>query len=154
MIPRYYELVDRYLGELVDAMGENTTVLVVSDHGFGGTGDLPWSGGHGRLTPGAPIAPRGILVLSGPGIASDGRRLSRAHVLDVAPTILHLMGLPAAEDMLGRVLTEALAPGSTELPRVESYESIGRLRVAEDIPVDPAGDSERLERLRALGYIE
>ena len=48
------------------------------------------------------------LVLSGRGIAS-GRRIGRVHNLDIAPTILHLLGLelPGLE---GRVLTEALAP--------------------------------------------
>ncbi|MCP3858085.1 MAG: hypothetical protein GY704_00390, partial [Phycisphaeraceae bacterium] len=94
---------DDYLGELLDVAGEGTTVIVVSDHGFGPTGNLPWSGGHGRLTPGAPIAPPGILVLSGPGIAAGPRRLERAHVLDVAPTLLHLLGIPAGEDMIGQV---------------------------------------------------
>ena len=61
VIARYYEQVDAWLGDLLAAAGEGTTVLVVSDHGFGGTGRVPWSGGHGRLTPGAPIAPRGVL---------------------------------------------------------------------------------------------
>jgi predicted AlkP superfamily phosphohydrolase/phosphomutase len=155
VIPLYYEQIDDYLGRLLDVMGWDTTVIVVSDHGFGGTGDLPWSGGHGRLTPGAPIAPKGVLILSGPGIAGGDTELSRAHVLDLAPTILHLMGLPAAQDMLGEVLVEALAPpGRHELPRVASYEVIGRIRAPETVPVDPAGDAERLERLKALGYIQ
>jgi hypothetical protein len=155
VIPEYYVLVDGYLGDLLDTVGDGTTVIVVSDHGFGPTGRLPWSGGHGRLTPGAPIAPAGVLVLAGPGIAVGPRRLERAHVLDIAPTLLHLMGVPAGEDMLGRVLTEALASdGPPELPRVDSHERIGILRPDRDIPTDPAGDSERLERLRALGYIQ
>ncbi len=155
VIPAYCERVDEWMGEILAAAGEDVTVLVVSDHGFGSTGNLPWSGGHGRLTPGAPIAPAGILVMSGPGIAEGPRRLDRAHVLDFAPTLLHLMGLPAGADMPGRVLVEALAAGEgEELPRVESHEKIGTLRRASDVPVDPGGDAERMERLRALGYIE
>ena len=69
--------------ELLDAAGAGTTVMVVSDHGFGATGRLPWSGGHGRLTRGAPIAPPGVLILSGPGIAGGGVELSRAQVVDM-----------------------------------------------------------------------
>ena len=154
VIGLYYELIDGYLGELLAACGEGTTVLVVSDHGFGGTGNLPWSGGHGALTPGAPIAPDGVLVLSGPGIRADGHRLAKAHVLDVAPTILRLLGIPPSEEMLGRVLEEAFAPSPGELARIESHEDVGTRRAPGAIPVDPAGDAERLERLRALGYIQ
>jgi hypothetical protein len=154
VIPQYYELMDEYLESLLGMLGSGTTVILVSDHGFGGTGQLPWSGGHGRLTPGAPIAPKGVLVLSGPGVVR-GVHLAQAHVLDVLPTLLRLLGLPAAEDMLGRVLAEALLlEGAGELPRVASYETIGKLRTSGEIPVDPAGDAERLERLRALGYVQ
>jgi hypothetical protein len=89
--------------------------------------------------------------MAGPGVAPAGR-LRKAHVLDVAPTVLHLMGLPAAADMLGRVLVEALSPGiREELPRIESWEPVGAPRAVADVPVDPAGDAERLERLSAAG---
>jgi Type I phosphodiesterase / nucleotide pyrophosphatase len=153
VIRLYYGQVDAWIGELLETVGDGTTVLVVSDHGFGGTGRLPWSGGHGRITPGAPIAPAGILLLSGPG-AARGVRLPRAHVLDLAPTILHLMGLPAAQDQVGRVLTAALAPGSPEeLPRVPTFEDVGSIRHP-GRTADAAGDAQRMERLRALGYIQ
>ncbi|MFN0151868.1 MAG: alkaline phosphatase family protein [bacterium] len=155
VIPLYYELMDDYLGQLLKVVGSDATVMILSDHGFGGTGKLPWSGGHGSITPGAPLAPPGVLVLSGPGIASGGATLPGAHVLDIAPTILYLMGLPASQEMTGRVIVEALAPGSPpELPRVASYERVGRARTERDLPEDPAGDAERIERLRALGYIQ
>ncbi|GJM45169.1 MAG: hypothetical protein DHS20C21_20110 [Gemmatimonadota bacterium] len=154
VIRLYYRQVDEWLGQLVEAAGEGATVLVVSDHGFGPTGQLPWSGGHGRITPGAPVAPDGVWVLSGPGAAA-GTQPGRAHVLDVTPTVLHLMGLPVAVDQLGQVRAEVLAPGlRDELPRIESYERIGSVRGTVDGAADPAGDAERLERLRALGYIQ
>ena len=155
VIPLYYERIDEYLGQLMAAAGEDATVVVVSDHGFGGTGRLPWSGGHGRLTPGAPIAPVGMLVMAGPGIRADGARLERAHVLDIVPTMLELLGLPAGADMLGSVLTEALVPGTPEpLPRIESWEQVGLLRDVGEVPAEPAADAERMDRLRALGYIQ
>jgi hypothetical protein len=154
VIPLYYEMIDDLMGRTLESIGGDPTVIVVSDHGFGGTGRLPWSGGHGSITPGAPIAPAGVLIMAGPGVAPAGR-LRKAHVLDVAPTVLHLMGLPAAADMLGRVLVEALSPGiREELPRIESWEPVGAPRAVADVPVDPAGDAERLERLRALGYVQ
>jgi hypothetical protein len=154
VIARYCLLIDHYLGKMLGVIGEDTTVMIVSDHGFGGTGRTPWSGGHGRLTLGAPIAPPGILILSGPGIATGGRAIE-ANVLDIAPTLLALLGLPAGADMQGRVLEEALAPGGPAvLQRIASWERTGRVRAPEAPPIDPEGDAERLERLRALGYIE
>ena len=65
------------------------------------------------------------------------------------------MGVPASRELIGQVLADALAPGSPdELPRVESLEGIGLLRRPSPPPLDPPGDSDRLERLRALGYIQ
>jgi len=154
VIPLYYQLIDDYLGQLLAAVGPQATVMVVSDHGFGPTGHLPWSGGHGRITPGAPIAPPGMLVLSGPAIA-PGITLERAHVLDLVPTLLHLLGLPAAADMPGRILRRALVPGSPPpLPRIPSYEDVGRPRRSGDVPIDEEGDAERRQRLKALGYLD
>ena len=154
VIARYYELVDHYVGEMLRVMPKDTNVVVVSDLGFGGTGRIPWSGGHGKLTLGAPIAPPGVLILSGPAFKTGGLGI-RASVLDIAPTLLALEGLPAGADMPGRVVAEAFAPGTPAVPaRIASWEDVGRRRVVEAPPVDPTGDSERLERLRALGYID
>jgi predicted AlkP superfamily phosphohydrolase/phosphomutase len=154
VIALYYETVDDLIGRTLESLGGDPTVIVVSDHGFGGTGKLPWSGGHGKITPGAPIAPAGVFVMSGPGVAAAGR-LPKAHVLDVTPTLLHLMGLPASREMLGRVLVDALEPElRDELPRIESWEAVGGPRIVAEVPRDPAGDAERLERLRALGYVQ
>jgi hypothetical protein len=52
--------------------------------------------------------PKGMLILYGPGIAPGGR-IATANNLDIAPTLLTLMGLPVPEEMKGRVMREALA---------------------------------------------
>ena len=52
-------------------------------------------------------APDGLLVLNGAGIAS-GRKLTGASVVDVAPTLLYLMGLPLGRDKDGSLLTDVL----------------------------------------------
>ncbi len=51
----------------------------------------------------------GILVLHGDDVRA-GVVLPLAAIEDVAPTVLHLLGLPVDADMDGRVLTEALRP--------------------------------------------
>ena len=51
--------------------------------------------------------PTGMMLLYGPGIA-PGERIPKCNNLDIAPTILTLLGLPVPAEMTGRVLHEAL----------------------------------------------
>jgi predicted AlkP superfamily phosphohydrolase/phosphomutase len=51
----------------------------------------------------------GILVLHGPDVR-QGEELPVCAIEDVAPTVLHLLGLPVDAEMDGRVLTDALTP--------------------------------------------
>lgn len=48
----------------------------------------------------------GVLVMRGPGIRK-GATLHACSNLDIAPTLLHLMGVPIPSEMKGRVLEEA-----------------------------------------------
>lgn len=55
----------------------------------------------------------GIFLLAG-AAARPGAAVGPLDICDVAPTILHLLGLPVQEDMDGRVATAALAAGHLE----------------------------------------
>jgi tetratricopeptide (TPR) repeat protein len=78
-------------------------VILMSDHGFHPDHLRPAS------IPDIPAGPAiehrdfGILAISGPGIKKD-ELLHGPSVLDIAPTILTLYGLPVGEDMDGKVL--------------------------------------------------
>ena len=150
---------DALIGSIVDAAGDDATILIVSDHGFrSGTGRpravLPF-------TTQQPVEwhdEEGIFLMRGP-IARRGATLaSPATLFDVAPTVLHLLGLPVSEDMSGRVLVEALEPGfirSHPVRTVPSYEELGS-PLAIMGPGDEqasAAEDELLANLRALGYI-
>ena len=75
-----------------------------------------------------------------------------ASILDVAPTLLAMLGLPAARDMPGRILDEALDEGL--LRRVpERVDSYGGVDLAVEGPSDEDLDEGFKERLRALGYL-
>jgi hypothetical protein len=56
--------------------------------------------------------PRGLLIMCGPGVRR-GFELRDVSPLDIAPTILHLLGIPIPSVMKGRVLSEAFegSPG-------------------------------------------
>ncbi len=148
-----YELHDRMLGALVEKAGEDAIVMVVSDHGFHPDHLRPAS------IPDIPAGPAvehrdfGIFAIAGPGIEKS-QPLCGPSVLDIAPTILALFGLPAGEDMDGRVLSQALAAPAPE--RIPSWEDVAGAdgRHPPHTRIDPVAAHEALERMIALGYIE
>jgi predicted AlkP superfamily pyrophosphatase or phosphodiesterase len=134
-----YRYEDELLGRLLEAAGENESVVIVSDHGFERIG-----AGYDHKT----TSPPGIFVAWGP-LFRQGVVLKSASVLDVAPTLLHALGLPVANDMRGAVLTAALRE-RRPIEHVASYET-GRRRAGGRTS---AQDAEIREELRALGYVE
>jgi predicted AlkP superfamily phosphohydrolase/phosphomutase len=104
-----------------------------------------WTGGH---------ALDGVIMLSGPAI-KKGFRLESASILDVAPTMLALGGVPVPRDMDGRVLTEAFDEEWSAEHAVE-YIDTHEVDAAPEARVGDADRDEKLieERLRALGYID
>jgi len=89
----------------------------------------------------------GIFVASGPEIRA-GVKVKDARIMDLAPTILHLMGLPVPEDMDGHVLTEALTT-----TRPIEYSTIGAADESIEVGLSPEETAEVEDRLRALGYL-
>ncbi|MEO0529617.1 MAG: alkaline phosphatase family protein [Planctomycetota bacterium] len=148
-----YRFHDMMLQTLIDLVGDDTAVLLVSDHGYyndhlrpdpteGASGPVEWH------------RPFGVFAGWGPGVR-DGSRLYGAGILDIAPTVLQLLGLPAAYDMPGRVLAEILDE-PTPLDRIESWEDIeGECGMhAEELRVDPVESQAAMQQLIALGYVE
>jgi hypothetical protein len=85
-----------------------------------------------------------------------GARLQDAEIVDLAPTILHLMGEPVPTDMDGRVLTEALAAGGSEIRHIDPGGRGGECQKGPARPTAPLADEEAdvvRERLRGLGYV-
>jgi tetratricopeptide (TPR) repeat protein len=110
VINALYRFHDQMLGRLLELAGPGTTVMLVSDHGFHSDHRRP------RALPSGPVPeaqaaawhrPYGIFVLNGPPVLAD-RRTCGATLLDIAPTVLTLLGLPIGRDMDGRPLIEAL----------------------------------------------
>ena len=89
----------------------------------------------------------GILIARGPEV-KQGHTVEGARILDLAPTILHLMGLPVPDDMDGRVLTEAL---STSRPVERGAASLATEEGSAGLSAEETAEVE--DRLRALGYL-
>lgn len=152
-VEKMYEFADRVVGEFLEVIDNETTLVVLSDHGFqlGQLHDDPSKTRDMRRVSERFHRIEGILYMYGRGIKAH-TRLEHPELLDVAPTLLALTGLPAARDMDGRVLSEALA-NVAPVTRVASYEG-GPPKVAslshQSAPVDP----KILEHLRSLGYLD
>jgi hypothetical protein len=151
VIPGYYRYVDALIGQLLDALPADAMVVVVSDHGHGPNPDYDPSasgGEYGRWISGTHgHGPAGILVVSGAGVPRG--RFPDAHVYDVAPSLLALLGLPASRDMPGRELVDRLPRSWKVLQRVQRGARVPASRE----PVRAEVDAELLEKLRALGYV-
>jgi predicted AlkP superfamily phosphohydrolase/phosphomutase len=99
----------------------------------------------------------GVLMLSGGPLRRDFA-FTGAKIVDVAPTVLYLMGLPVPEDMDGRVLTEAIDEDFVAGHPIRS-ESLDD-EINDDGPDDSRhgfteDESEMIaRRLQALGYIQ
>ena len=146
-----YVHADRVLGEILDAIDGDTTLVVLSDHGFdlGKLQDDPSKTRDLRRVSEKFHAEEGILYLYGRGVKANAR-IDDAKLLDVAPTILALAGLPPARDMPGRVLEEALGD-APKLERIATYETTATAH-AEGGQSSPE-DRAILERLESLGYL-
>jgi predicted AlkP superfamily phosphohydrolase/phosphomutase len=97
----------------------------------------------------------GVFIATGPGIRA-GAEVGELSILDVAPLIVHRLGLGIPDDMGGRVPTEILEQGELERrpPRVVAAVSAAPSDRSAELELDPDEEAEVLERLRALGYVE
>jgi predicted AlkP superfamily phosphohydrolase/phosphomutase/predicted Zn-dependent protease len=145
---------DLMLGRLVDLAGSNATIIVVSDHGFATGAYRPDLRPGGQDRPIAWHRSHGVFCMAGPGIRKD-ELVYGAGLLDIAPTILTLFGLPVGADMPGRVLTEAFEepPATCSVPTWENSGSPDSPAVTTD-ESDPWAAAAVLAQLADLGYID
>jgi predicted AlkP superfamily phosphohydrolase/phosphomutase len=138
-ITKGMRFIDTLLGEYMRVLPRDATLVVVSDHGFDFRGYE-----HDN-------SPAGVMIVRGseirPGVFTG------ASLYDVAPTLLQLLGIPAAHDMDGAPLSIGRegAAFNRELARVSTYGS-----AAEPLEMGQTNEEklkEHEEYLRALGYV-
>ncbi|MFM8476479.1 MAG: alkaline phosphatase family protein [Planctomycetaceae bacterium] len=147
-----YRFHDLMLGYVLHLAGPDSVVILVSDHGFHcDHRRVPETAGHGG--PAIEHRRQGMLVMSGPGIRA-GETLRGASILDITPTILHLLRLPVGSDMDGVPMLSALQDaGSVKtIPSWDQVEGEDGSLPAET-PESPQQTTAAMDRLIDLGYV-
>ena len=147
-----YEFHDQMLGRLIELAGPDAHVMIVSDHGF-----LSGARRHTReVDPAQWHRNFGIFVLTGPGIKKDNI-VHGATLLDIAPTVISLFGLPVGRDMEGKVLVNIFEK-MPEVERIASWEEVPDpafdSAAANNVEDDPEAAAAALNQLVELGYLE
>ncbi len=149
-----YSHTDSLIGEWLERIDDETTLIVVSDHGFK----------YGDLRPGGPSAIGGGQAVKWHRIVGavsfygnhvkPGTTIHGATVRDVCPTVLTLLGLPVAEDMSGKVLAEAFdGEWLAEVSRVGTVDTYGTRGATGAVVRREDEEDAIMKRLQALGYI-
>jgi predicted AlkP superfamily phosphohydrolase/phosphomutase/tetratricopeptide (TPR) repeat protein len=153
-VERTYIYHDLMLGRCLDLVGPETTVIIISDHGFF-QGDMrPRKTGDEEKPP--PLSchrPYGVFAAAGPGVRQD-ELVFGASLLDIAPTLLWALGLPVGRDMEGLPLARIFEQPS-EPEYIDTHETgeraVARGGEEED---DPWLAREAVKQLVDLGYME
>lgn len=149
-----YKFQDMMLERTLELVDEDTTVIVMSDHGF--------ESGHRRIIkmPKYPAAPAlehrqfGIFVAAGPNIKKN-EKVFGLSLLDIAPTLLNIFDLPVAQDMDGKVALDIFE--KPKKPKyIDSWENVsgdfGEHKSTSEH--SDLSDQETIQQLVELGYIE
>ena len=148
-----YRYHDAMLGGLLRFADEQTTVVLMSDHGFHPDHLRPV---YIPVEPAGPAVEHrhfGVLCMKGPALR-NGETIYGASVLDICPTILTLCNLPPGKDMDGKVLANAFK----EPPRIEPIASWDDVpgpagRHPPETQLDAVASVEAFRQLVELGYI-
>ncbi len=140
-----YVQIDRWVQAILEALPRRATVVIVSDHGM-----QPIEGGGHH-------APFGLFIAQGEGLRR-GEVFRGSTVLDVAPTILYLLGADVPLEMDGKVLAQIfeshwLTQHAPRYADIDTTLAIKAIKDGED-GFETDVSEEALEQLRALGYIE
>jgi len=81
-----------------------------------------------------------------------GIRISDVKLVDIAPTILHILGLPVPHEIDGRVITEAITEEVLGNNPVE-YSDIP-LQMGRDGAISREDEAAIVTQLRGMGYMD
>ncbi len=149
-----YRFHDMMLGTLCQLAGKDTTIILLSDHGFHPDHLRPANIPAEPAGPAVEHRPYGIFCMKGPGIRKN-EVVHGASVLDLCPTVLSLYGLPVGADMDGKPLVTCFEepPQIEVIPSWETVEGECGMHDSE-VTLDSVQSAEAIRQLVELGYID
>lgn len=154
VVSQMYIYHDTMLGELLDIAGDDTTVMILSDHGFYSNHLRAIRLPNDPASPSLEHAPFGMLCIKGSEI-KKGTVINGASLLDITPTLLNLFSLPCADDMDGVIIKDIFIH-KKNIPKIISWET-----VEGNCGMHKAGNTEQswqsaaaIFQLMELGYIQ
>jgi len=94
----------------------------------------------------------GMFMIWGPGVKA-GLEVEGTHILDMAPTMLYLLGVPVPGELDGKVLTGAIEDTHVRSHPVD-YTDVSTDKRNLDEEYSSEEDEAIRERLKALGYLQ
>jgi hypothetical protein len=161
VIPRYYEYTDFLVGRLLDYIGGDPLVILLSDHGFGPIANMtPSIAGEetdGPATLGDFITgnhrEKAVFIASGRQVKKGAKAREAITHLDILPTLLHALGFEPPAALTGRVLEEFFVD-DFKSPALPLPVEIADRVEGEVAPKRSEHDDAILENLKSLGYIK
>lgn len=149
-VANYYSEVDRLIGEWMKVLSDDTTVIIVSAHGFRWGKNRPYAQPVGRAALSDHRNP-GVFIAYGNHVAAS-RANHTISLYDIVPTVLAVMGLPESTEMPGQhagwVFRDIAAVSSV---RIISYDEFFPLNnLAGGTSVD---SQQYTQKLQAIGHI-
>ncbi len=129
----YYIFLDRLLADVLSPAADELIVVVTEP---------------GRVT----AAADGLMGVMGRSAAP--KREAAGRVTDVAPTVLHALGVPISRELAGAPLTALFDDGFARRYPVRQMETYGRPSTNRSARSGQPLDQEMIDRLRSLGYVK
>lgn len=149
-----YRFHDMMLQRILELAGEDTTIMILSDHGFHPDHLRPKYIPNEPSGPTYEHAPYGFFAVKGPGIAKN-KKIYGGSVIDITPTLLSIYDMPIGSDMAGKALIDIFEnPKKPEF--IESWENVEGdhgMHPSEQIR-NPWAEQEAMNQLVELGYID
>ncbi len=153
VIPRAYEMVDRWVGRILNLKKENDTILLLSDHGMGPdlgknrfTGKWFYLSGNHR--------PNGVFIISGKHTKKNLEQSRTIHFWDIIPTMYYMYGIPLFSDSPGKPLTQYFSETYQKNRHITYKDKQSTPSMAKPKVKRSQADKKILEELRSLGYIQ
>ena len=150
-VANYYSEIDRLIGEWMQVLTDDTTVILMSAHGFRWGKNRPRTLPVGRSALSDHRNP-GVFIAYGNHVAPN-RGNHTMSIYDVVPTVLSLLGLPKSVEMPGKHaewVFRDIAPVTSV--RVISYDEFfaGRPAGGSAAAIDP---QRYRQRLQTIGHL-